>query len=150
MVDTASVTTADMLGRLNAILFPVAAAFTALLGPVVVLLLGAQVLTQWAFSAEIAAIGFVIIDFLSGSLVTTIVRTVAGIAFLIFAVAGAARGRRAVPELLLAFGVIVVLSNAPNIAAFSIEWSSEAIHLWSELSDAVLNDAALSRPRPAR
>jgi hypothetical protein len=125
--ELATVTTPHLLGRLNGILFPVAAAFTALLGPVVVLLLTAQVLTQWAFSEEIAAIAFLIIDLASGSVVTTVVRTIAGLAFIAFAIAGAMRGRTAVPELLLAFGVIVVLSNAPTLAGVTVEWTSEAV-----------------------
>ena len=125
--EPAAITTPDLLGRLNGILFPVAAAFTALLGPVVVLLLLAQVLTQWALSEEVAAVAFLIIDLASGSIVTTVVRTLAGIAFLAFAVVGALRGRTAVPELLFAFGMIVILSNAPTLVGLSVQWTSEAV-----------------------
>jgi len=117
----------DVMSRLDDVGFPVAAALSITLAPVVILLLSAQIMTSWG--AESAALGavFVIADALRGSTALTVVRVVVGSALLVAAFVAARRGSRGLPELLAAIGVITLLSVLPLVVEAPPSWSSEAI-----------------------
>lgn len=117
----------ELTARMSDIVFPVAAALTALLGLVVVLLLTAQVIFEWAGDAEWATPLLALSALASTSAATTGLRVVVAILFIVLALVGARRGVRAVPELLFAFGVIILVTSLPARFGLNIDWSSEAI-----------------------
>ena len=117
----------DVMMRLDDVGFPVAAALSITLAPVVVLLLSAQVLTSWGASG--AAVGgiFVIAEVLRSTAAVTVVRAVVGVGLLVAALVAARRGSRGLPELLAAIGIMAIVSVLPLVVDAPLAWSSEGI-----------------------
>lgn len=117
----------DVMGRLDDVGFPVAAALSITLAPVVVLLLSAQVLTSWGAGGDAVGGIFVIAEVLRGTAAVTVVRAVVGVGLLVAALIAARRGVRGLPELLAAIGVMAIVSVLPLVLDAPLAWSSEAI-----------------------
>lgn len=128
----------DVMMRLDDVGFPVAAALSITLAPVVVLLLSAQVLTSWGVGG--AAVGgiFVVAEALRGTAAVTAVRAIVGVGLLVAALIAARRGSRGLPELLAAIGVIAIVSVLPLVVDTPLSWSSEAIAAVIALGSIVL------------
>jgi len=117
----------DVMNRLDDVGFPVAAALTITLAPVVVILLSAQVLVAWGFDGNAVGGAFFVADLLRGSDAQTIQRLLVGIGLLVASVLTARRGSRGVPELLAAIAVVTLVGVLPSIAGQAASWSFEAL-----------------------
>ncbi len=117
----------DVVHRLDDVGFPVAAALTITLAPVVVLLLSAQVLVAWGVGGETIGGAFVLADLLRSSDTQTVVRLVVSIGLVVAALIGARRGIRGAPELLAAIAVITIVSVLPAFTDQALSWSYESI-----------------------
>ncbi|WP_210481767.1 hypothetical protein [Naasia sp. SYSU D00948] len=120
------VTPEETLGGVGGIVLPVAAAVTALLIPVTVVLLAAQVFMTWGGGATPAALASAAVTVLSSTAVTLAIRTLVAAGLVVLAIVLAHRGRRGVPELLLAFGLVIGASSVPALLGLEGTWSSEA------------------------
>lgn len=124
---TAPTRIGDVMIRLDDVSFPVAAALSVTLAPVLIVLLSSQVVTAWGADRTAIAGVFVIADALRGTTAVTIVRAFVGVSLLVAAFVAARRGSRGLPELLGAIGLIALVSLLPFIAESPPRWSSEAI-----------------------
>ena len=124
---TAATTIDDVMLRLDDVGFPVAAALTITLAPVVVLLLSAQVLTSWGVGSDTVGGVFAVADLLRSSDTQSVVRLLVGVGLLVAAVMSARRGSRGIPELLAAIAVIAIVSVLPFVSPLTISWSYESI-----------------------
>ena len=123
----AATTIDDVMLRLDDVGFPVAAALTITLAPVVVLLLSAQVLVSWGVAPDAVGGVFAVADLLRSSDTQSIVRLLAGVGLLAAAVIAARRGSRGVPELLASIAVIAIVSVLPFVSPVTMSWSYESI-----------------------
>lgn len=117
----------DVVSRLDDVGFPVAAALTITLAPVIVLLLAAQVLVAWGVDGNAIGGAFFVSDLLRGSEGQAIQRILVSVGLLIAAVLTARRGSRGVPELLATIAVVSLAGILPSIAGQAIGWSFEAL-----------------------
>lgn len=132
------VTTTELRSRLGGLLFPVAAALTAILGPLAVLLLIAQILFSWGVPGEASGTLLVAVDVSTSVTVNGALRTLAAVIFIVVGLVWARRGQRATPELLVGFGVMVLVTSAPELFSLSIPWSSDAIALLMTVATLVI------------
>jgi hypothetical protein len=147
-VRRAGVTTIDdVMLRLDDVGLPVAAALTATLAPVVVLLLSAQVLLAWGVGDAVIGGLFAVAESLRSSDTQSAVRFLVSIGLLIVAVITARRGGRGVPELLAAIAVITLASLLPTVAAQPPRWSYEAIAVTIAVGTLVLTIVLAGRQR---
>lgn len=123
----AATTIDDVMLRLDDVGFPVAAALTITLAPVVVLLLSVQVLVSWGVGADAVGGVFAVAELLRSSDTQSVVRLLVGVGLLVAAVIAARRGSRGVPELLGAIAVIAIVSVLPFVAPLTLSWSYEGI-----------------------
>lgn len=117
----------DVVSRLDDVGFPVAAALTITLAPVLILLLSAQVLVAWGVDGTAMGGAFLVADLLRGSDAQTIQRILVSLGLVVAAVLGARRGSRGVPELLGAIAVVSLVGAAPSISGQAAGWSFEAL-----------------------
>ncbi|MCU1571007.1 MAG: hypothetical protein JWR33_1748 [Naasia sp.] len=121
-----SVPPEEALATVGGVALPVAAAVTALLIPVTVLLLAGQVLTTWGAGTTPAALASAAVSVLAGSTMTLAVRAVIAVLLTGLAFVLARRGRRGSPELLLAFGLVIAATSVPALLGWNGAWSSDA------------------------
>ncbi len=123
----AATTIDDVMLRLDDVGFPVAAALTITLAPVVVLLLSAQVLVSWGVGSDAVGGVFAVAELLRSSDTQSVVRLLVGVGLLIAAVIAARRGSRGVPELLAAIAVLAIVSVLPFVSPLTLSWSYESM-----------------------
>lgn len=128
----------EVMGRLDDIGLPVAAALTITLAPVVLLLLSAQVLVAWGLDSDALAGLFAAAAVLRSTTVLAVVRLIVGVALIVLAIRAARRGQRGAPELLAAIAVMALLSTLPTLVEAPITWSSEGIAVTIALASIVL------------
>lgn len=144
----ASATTIDdVMLRLDDVGFPVAAALTFTLAPVVVLLLSAQVLVSWGVGTDAVGGVFAIAEVLRSSDTQSVVRLLVGVGLLVAAVIAARRGSRGVPELLAAIAVIAIVSVLPFVSPLAVNWSYESMAAIIALGTLLLAGALFVRGR---
>jgi hypothetical protein len=124
---SASVSADVILGRLDTVALPVAAALSIALAPLVILLLMAQVITAWGGEGFVVDGMLGLADLLRGTTTVTIVRTLVGLGLIAIAVLTARRGSRGVPELLATMGLFIALSAVPLVVDEAPEWSAPAL-----------------------
>ncbi len=124
---SASVSADEILGRLDSVALPVAAALSIALAPLVILLLMAQIITAWGGEGFVVDGMLGLADLLRGTTTVTIVRTLVGLGLIVIAVLAARRGSRGVPELLATMGLFIALSAVPLVVDEAPEWSAPAL-----------------------
>jgi hypothetical protein len=97
-----------LVDRLGAVATPIAAGLAMTLGPVVILLLLAQILFAYGVPIESIVWIHAITGLLTTSNAVSLVRLLVGIGLVVIAFVVARRGRRTVPELIGSIGIVTV------------------------------------------